>query len=629
MISYIALDTETRRGKALLLYSAERVWVIRNFFDFLEALKSFLKKRRRSCCFTFFNLDYDVTALLKHLKKQFVRELFLRGRACWGGVSMEYIPGKFWKIAWHGYTFFFYDLYPFFQCGLDAAGQRFLGETGRKARMSKRMLKGLSLLSYRKHRKKWDAYGMQDARILQSLTDQLISALRSIGYEGRNLYSPGYVAKRYLQMKGVGFGWLPPDIEKFISKCYYGANVEIYQRGFFPNAWSYDVKSAYPAAMSDLPDFEKASYSITRKPESKHYFAKVRVWMQEAPFYLLPMTSPSGVTIFPRFRGQIAWVCNEEVEALRENGDTVEILEVCNVFAGSQKPFAGVVEELFLKRREGGMKGLVYKLILNSMYGISAEKKQGYRKLSEFQTLRKLEKERRYLSDRQFLIGQALFCPKSKWYWMKECVCSICQDTRRVMYHAWKKGLPIVEFDGEFFSRREFPGRMRNLAIAAKITARTRVKMFAIKKCIPIEKLICCFTDGIKTLAPIELPEGAGGLGDLCLEIEKKPLLVIGCGVYQHGETVKLRGFHYKKSLIELLRRQSRYRRLRVPITTRLTGLELVHDAQAEFSELNVIADGEKFLDINFDTKRQWPRAWKNGGEVLGGSMTSKPLDFG
>lgn len=631
MEKYHALDTETINGKAFLLSAVDGVHEIHDFFDFVTALRTFCEGTRKTACFAWFNLDYDATGLFKHLPVDTVRELFVKTRAKWRGVGLEYLPGKYLKVSYRGFTFYHYDVYAFFQMSLDAASAKFLKDMPQKRKVSKRALKSLTWKKYRAKKAYWDKYAIQDAYVLQRLVDELAAGLAAIGHTGRNIYSPGYVAKKFLQRKRVSFGWSAPEYAALAEKAYHGACVEVYQRGYFPHAYSYDLKSAYPAALAELPNFEKASYSFDKEQTCDHYFVKARVWMKEHAFYLLPHVI-GGVVRFPRFNGQIAYLSNEEVNCLRFWGDKVEPLEYLNIRVPvDEKPYAAIASELFEKRKAGGMQGLVYKLILNSMYGITAEKRAVYRKLSVWQSVQKSLAEQTYYANQQFVIDQSRHCPSARWWWMKNCSCDICQDTRTIMRRCRAyKGKQLVEMNGALYAVKEFNGVMANTAVAAKITAITRVRMYWLKRCAVTSKnLVACFTDSIKTLAPIGRAYLGSGLGDLAPEIIDEPLTLLGCGVYEHGEIVKLRGFHYKGSLRNLLKRQSNRRVLKVPSTSRLTGLELIHEKGSEFGDLNVIIEDSKSLNINFDSKRIWPRNWKNAGEVLRTNMKSKPLDFG
>lgn len=632
MSKYIALDTETMRGKAFLLSYAEGVYEIHSFVDFLDALRRLVPEGRKTQDFVWFNLDYDATGLLKHLPASFLRLFFVRGFGNLNGCSMEYLRGKYWKISWKGYIFHHYDVFPFFQMSLERACRKYLGEGEGKANVSLRALKSLTWRKYRKRRTHWNQYAMQDARLLQRLVNELGVSLSSIGHESRNLYSPGYVAKQFLKRNHVGFGWLSPEVERFVSRCYHGACVEVYQRGFFPCAWSYDLKSAYPAAIAALPDFETASYYFSPLPETSRFFAEVRVSMPKTDFYLLPHVN-QGIVRFPQFTGQRAWITQDEYRLLLREGADVKFVRVLNVVADeNSRPYHDFVVDIFRLRQNPGMDGLVLKLILNSMYGIAAETVETYRPLSALQAMQRLQAEAAQLSIQNFVLSQATFCPQARWYWLRECGCDICEDTRNFVKS--QRGMRrsrgfVFDFGGDFYSVRRKGGGMRNLAVAASITAAVRCRIFEVKKLVPPGSLVSCFTDGVKTLRPLPSKYLGNELGDLGLEVDGRHLLMIGCGVYEHGDIVKVRGYHFKESLVSLFSRQARYRLVRVPTTERISGIMYSTDKFGSLDELNTIVECGRSLNINFDTKRAWPRSWKNAGEMLQGSQMSLPLDFG
>lgn len=627
--SYHAVDTETINGKAFLFASVNDVYPIEDFHDFVSECRRFALKRTAN--FTWYNLDYDVTGLVKHLAPKIVKKLFVEGECYFEETFLKYIPGKYFRVSQHGYTFHHYDLYSFFQMSLDRAAEKF-GVAERKMKVSRRFVSSLNRARYfaeAAYREKWNAYARQDCIVLQRLTDKLIDALREIGHSQRHIYSPGYVAKGYLKRNNVKFGTLPAEHLPFVDKCFHGACVEIYQRGNFPKAYSYDVKSAYPYAISLLPDFENARYYKTRTPKTKHYYAKVRVWMEEAEFYPLPALR-ANIVRFPRYFGHIAYVTNEEIDVLNEIGARYEFLDVLNVECDeSSLPYESFINTVFQKRNGGAFESLSYKLTLNSMFGITAEKQTNYKRVTPLRASQHFAREMHKLGYRSFVLNQAELCPDAKFYWMRTCNCDVCEDTRSVMRESrGKRVAPILELGLDLFSRREYPGKMYNPAVAAKITAITRCRMYRIKRTLPPNSVIACFTDSVKTTKPYSGVLGTN-LGDLTSETTGERLLMIGCGVYQHGETVKLRGFHYRGSLIELCEKQQQRTVLRVPCTNRLSGIEYATESNRRFDELNLIVSDSKSLDLNFDSKRIWPKPWRNAGELLRNRQRSFPLDFG
>jgi len=53
---------------------------------------------------------------------------------------------------------------------------------------------------------------------------------------------------------------LPYDLQEFAFNSYFGGRFEIIKRGFIGEAWLYDINSAYPYALSQMPDILKGSW---------------------------------------------------------------------------------------------------------------------------------------------------------------------------------------------------------------------------------------------------------------------------------------------------------------------------------------------------------------------------------
>ena len=56
------------------------------------------------------------------------------------------------------------------------------------------------------------------------------------------------------------FKELPYDLQEFAWNSYFGGRFEIIQRGFIGKAWIYDINSAYPYALSKIPDITKGNW---------------------------------------------------------------------------------------------------------------------------------------------------------------------------------------------------------------------------------------------------------------------------------------------------------------------------------------------------------------------------------
>jgi hypothetical protein len=619
--NYVAFDTETNRGRAFLLSNAVEVFQIKSFWDFVFIVSDWGAK------FTWFNLDYDATALFAYLPVRYWKRLHVEKAVEWKGIYLTYFKDKYLEVDWKGKKYQHFDIYSFFQMSLNLAGKKFLGETKRE--MPKSLLRNLTPEKYFRHKKKVDSYAKQDSYLTQRLTDEIDIALREIGLDNCDLYSPGYIAKRYLARNGVKAGYVPKRYRAFAEQAYHGARIEVFKRGTFSAVDNLDLKSAYPYAISQLPNFCKARYWFSKKIEAKRFILQCQIWMRAEYAYLLP-EKRGETTVFPKFDGEKAVITDIEYRYLkRYKLARMKIEKVLNIQCGSGKPYEKTVRFLFKKRKLSGLLGLVFKLILNSWYGDFAETRNDYNPISRIAYIYLEKRNRSGNAKKRFITLQARKCKHARRFWERFCDCKICKDTRKVMrIYKMPAFNGVTKHSGGYYRKVEKDGRMRNIIAAAFVTAEIRVKLFDTLRRFGWENAVACFTDGIYVLRRGNFGKSKANLGEW-ERGGRKCLTILGSGVYQFGEMVKFRGFRYKKSLRNLLKRFWCKQTIAVPQTFRYSMGEMSRVAiEGDEVKLNEIVDVDKNLDINFDMKRNWRSDFKNCGQALCSQIESEPLTF-
>lgn len=618
-MKYTALDTETYRGKAFLLSHAEGVIELNSFADFLNACRKLGKR------FVFYNLEYDISAILKFLPETLTKRLYLEKSVTYKGCTFRYLVGKYFKIKWGKECFHFYDIYPFYQTSLDYAARKFLG--CRKIKVNRKLIANLSPAKYKRHKAEIDKYAIRDAKLTQQLCDIITNALDECGIETQHLYSPGYIAKRYLKLQRVKVHEIGKAFRDFIRPAFHGARIEVTRRGKIPQANIYDIKSAYPSVIRELPNFSNAEYRLSKRIISKWYFVKCRIWMYEAESYLLPYEQKldfgQKLTVFPRYQGQSVTITSVEFQYLKKHKlARIEIEQVLNIFVRDRKPFRKLIDKMFKMRAASAGKNILMKLILNSLYGIFAERIREYKSVGMvrgyYQAMRNLEGGYREL----FVHRLAQKCPHARNYWMMKCACKYCKFLRRRMRFRSYDDKPLFQYKSNWYFKREKPGRFRNIALASFITATTRVKIFDFqRKC--GKDFIACFTDSVICTANRKLKTGKG-LGNLEFK-EKSPLLMIGAGVYETAGETKMRGFKWHSKFSKLMRKYPRKRIYKIPQKMRVSTGIFVRRPLVTFDDFNQIYNDEKRLNLNFDSKRIWERPFRNGRDALHSQIGSKP----
>jgi hypothetical protein len=285
--------------------------------------------------------------------------------------------------------------------------------------------------------------------------------------------------------------------------------------------------------------------------------------------------------------------------------------------------------ELYNKRKESGLSGIVNKLILNSLYGVFAETRKYNVRIDDLQTVKQYKKKiMRTMRDKAILL-LARHCRYARKHWMKECACKWCNDARRLArFASLQREKDLFNLDKNFYIQKEINGRYNNLILAAWITAEARLKLWRILKKCNADDVVAVFTDSILTRKNCDKwLVGKERLGDWSKKEFGKGI-VVGCGVYQIGRTSKFRGFAMKKSLRQVLQTNNG-NEIRICQTRRNSLGKLTRQGFAADERLNEIIEDEKFLNLNFDRKRLWPEQFKDGKDVLHKRIKSEILiDF-
>lgn len=120
---------------------------------------------------------------------------------------------------------------------------------------------------YRKNTSKVREYCIWDCKFTKQLAEYFIKLFYNMFYfYPRRWVSSGYLAEKVLINNGVEFPKvqdMPLAVTDFAWKSYFGGRFEMLQRGFIGKAHVYDINSAYPYAITQLPDLTKGDWYRT------------------------------------------------------------------------------------------------------------------------------------------------------------------------------------------------------------------------------------------------------------------------------------------------------------------------------------------------------------------------------
>lgn len=377
---YILLTAADENGKSWSLENAKGI-------DTEAALYWIVSTLKDSRVFSF-SFGYDITCILKDLPNKLLYSL-LR-------PSLRYVRGKLRPVRWRGFTIdwlqgrltikgktgrvVIWDLFKFYQCSFVKALENWGIDT-------------LNIDAMKQRRGKFRASEMPKIRDyckdecvqLAKLARKLVETHRKCDLTLKSYYGPGSTASVAISKMGaIDYrGEQPPAMRVPIACGFFGGRFEHSVMGPVSEVWGYDISSAYPYQLYQLPCLECGTWEHVTKGVRRaikdsttalvryRYEGRARnVW---APF---PHRSASGAICYP-YRST-GWLWKPEILAgIESRLGAVTLLEAWVYRTECQhRPFEQIAE-YYRRRTEIGKDaaGIVLKLACNSCYGKLAQSK--------------------------------------------------------------------------------------------------------------------------------------------------------------------------------------------------------------------------------------------------------------
>ena len=378
-----ALDTETRNGDIFLIADSEG-----NFEDkiTLDSVIRFLFSKRYQQSWNFFyNLEYDAGSILKLLGSRL--NIYKNTRILsfdYNQFKFTYISKKCLRITKGHHSVSFYDIMQFYDNQkLDVAYQNNIGELSSEYLEMKNKRKIFSTRYYNRNKNKVRDYCIQDCTNTKQLSKKWIDLFHdAFSFYPLKWFSSGYLAEKVLINNGIHFpkfDSIPYEIQDMALRSYVGGRFEMTKRGFIGESYIYDINSAYPFALTKIPDLSNGKW-IRRKSihdKSKLGFFRILADIPDdkyvSPF---PFKAKSDL-VFPTGKFE-TYVTLAELESC-ENDSWYEILDSYQFVPNSNYyPYKKFIESMYQKRLElknqNNPLQLPLKIILNAIYGKTGQK---------------------------------------------------------------------------------------------------------------------------------------------------------------------------------------------------------------------------------------------------------------
>lgn len=331
-------------------------------------------RKYRGRTFVAYNLKYDVGALLQFLPMEQLKDLREHHRTEYQGFVVKIIPQKSLVIRKGKNAVTFYDMLNFFNMSLDDAAGRFLGE--HKSDMeTKSFYPFYAQLRWQRIA----SYCIQDAVLVQKLSQVIIQKFESYGVFPRKLYSVAYISFQYFRSMTEY-----PTVERLWKDhrgclaaalaAYNGGKFEVTEKGC-NHYYEYDIVSAYPREIADLVDIRYARIEYEPKYRCHDTYGFYLVEMKVPYECSSPVSLKRGsVNTYPC--GELTrWITKKEYEYLRDNGVDLTIRAGYHLYCYKKVyPFRKEIEKLMKLKHQFKAEGAdtdyhVIKIFLNSLYG--------------------------------------------------------------------------------------------------------------------------------------------------------------------------------------------------------------------------------------------------------------------
>lgn len=328
-----------------------------------------------------YGLNYDINMWLKDLGRDALHTLYTKGSVWWRKYRIEWRGGKSFSVYRNGKRFLIYDVLPFFQRSFVAACDEYLGTDwpfrdqiiAEKAKRGDFDFEDITNIQ---------EYNGSELVTLVRLCEELRRRLNKVHIRVNRWDGPGAIATALYRQYGIKSSMCetPEKVNDAARYGYAGGRFEIVRKGHTDAyAFQYDIRSAYPSAMRELPCLAHGTWSHVVSPTDIAAFGIYRIEVHGKQVHStrpqpLWHRNKNGTVYFSDSPHGWYWSPEARIGASLANATVHEgwvYDSPCNC-----NPF-GFVEPLYNKRaalkRAGDGAHIGLKLGLNSLYGKLAQ----------------------------------------------------------------------------------------------------------------------------------------------------------------------------------------------------------------------------------------------------------------
>jgi len=317
--SFYAFDTETYKGECKLICDSKNNFILDpDFDDAITFLWQYSSKNYYRC---FWNIDFDLSSILKlwnDIEK--IDKLVHGDRVKYKDFIFYYIRPRMFMMQKKHKTIYFIDLFNMYHMSLEAGSSKYLG-SHKKSNVDPSKLN--TDLDY------WDdnllniiKYCKQDAKLTADLGNFLMKKVKKSKLEMPKFFtSHASLSKQYFRFNSniPELKFVPTNILDIAYQCYYGGRFEVIRRGFFKKLYNYDINSAYPFVIAQLPSLSKGKWKKVKEIAKNECIGYYKVLLEVKEKLISPFPiKVKGLVIFPNGVYHV-WITWYEADLLRDS----------------------------------------------------------------------------------------------------------------------------------------------------------------------------------------------------------------------------------------------------------------------------------------------------------------------
>lgn len=375
---FYAFDTETYEGTCKLIADSKDNFLMNPTFE--RAIKFLWQYASKNYYRCFWNIDFDISSILKLWNDIDKIDDLIHGKKIeFQDYTFYYIRPRMFQITRGNKTCYYVDLFNMYHMSLEKASNIYLNEH-KKDNIDPEKL-NTDLDYWDNNRKDIIKYCKKDAYLTAQLGNFLMKKVLDSKLEMPKFFtSHASLSKQYFRFnsKLPQLKWIPTNILDIAFQCYYGGRFEVLRRGSFKKLYNYDINSAYPDVIRELPSLKYGNWVKVKKVSKKEKIGYYKVILDINKKIISPFCiRTKNLVIFPNGIFHV-WITWYEADLLR---DSIIKLHYGYEYRPTNReyyPFRNAIDYLYkfktyYKDKEEVFYWL-YKLTMNALYGCFVER---------------------------------------------------------------------------------------------------------------------------------------------------------------------------------------------------------------------------------------------------------------